>query len=181
MKLSLLPTWLAVFCLAWLPQGGRADVLLSLEEFQARAFPDVATEEIEKKSLWLNREQRQQAADIMRNSYRGIRVNYWQNNQRTAWVLEEIGKEELITFGVVVDAGAIADAMVLVYRESRGGEIKYPFFTEQFLGLTLEEKKQSKRLSDDIDGITGATLSVRAVTRLATLALYFHQQIFAQS
>ncbi|MCP4949490.1 MAG: FMN-binding protein [Aestuariibacter sp.] len=33
------------------------------------------------------------------------------------------------------------------------------------------------KLDRQIDGITGATLSVRAVTRLARMALYLHSQI----
>jgi hypothetical protein len=48
--------------------------------------------------------------------------------------------------------------------------VRYPFFTDQFDGATLTAKS---RLDRNIDGITGATLSVGAVTRIARVALIF--------
>jgi hypothetical protein len=63
---------------------------------------------------------------------------------------------------------------VLAFRESRGWEIRYPFFTDQFSGLTLAPDGY---LSKPIDGITGATLSVRAVERVTRLALWLNAQV----
>ena len=63
---------------------------------------------------------------------------------------------------------------VLIYRESHGWEVRYPFFTDQFQGLELSSKN---RLNKKIDGISGATLSVNALTRLSKLALFLHQQV----
>ncbi|HCS29554.1 MAG TPA: FMN-binding protein, partial [Spongiibacteraceae bacterium] len=57
---------------------------------------------------------------------------------------------------------------ILTYCESRGGEVRHPFFTEQFEGAQLGA---DDTLDRQIDGITGATLSVRAVTRVAEAAL----------
>lgn len=54
------------------------------------------------------------------------------------------------------------------FRESRGWEIRYPFFTRQFSQLRLTD---SGSLSHGIDAISGATLSVKAATRTANLAL----------
>jgi len=85
-------------------------------------------------------------------------------------VLEEIGKEEPITAGFVVEGGRIKQARVLVYRESRGGEIRYPVFLKQYDGAALTADHYLDR---SIDGISGATLSVRAMERMARLALYF--------
>ena len=36
-----------------------------------------------------------------------------------------------------------------------------------------------KKLDTQIDGITGAMMSVRAVTKVATLALLYHQQVMS--
>jgi hypothetical protein len=60
-----------------------------------------------------------------------------------------------------------------VFRESRGWEVKYPFFTDQFarIGLTGEGE-----LDRQIDGITGATLSVQAMKRMARVALRLHDE-----
>jgi uncharacterized protein with FMN-binding domain len=85
--------------------------------------------------------------------------------------LEEIGKEQPITTGIVVEDGKIDQVKVLVFRESRGFEVRYPFFTDQFRGATLREGLDLDR---EIDGISGATLSVRALTKLARLALLLH-------
>lgn len=63
---------------------------------------------------------------------------------------------------------------VLAFRESRGWEVRHSFFTDQFkrVGLTSEGT-----LDGRIDGISGATLSVRVLTKLARLALVLHQRV----
>jgi len=63
---------------------------------------------------------------------------------------------------------------ILAYRESRGGEVRYPAYTAQYRGASLS---QNMRLNQNIDGITGATLSVWAVNKVAALALYYHSQL----
>ncbi|MCK5189903.1 MAG: FMN-binding protein, partial [Methylococcales bacterium] len=47
---------------------------------------------------------------------------------------------------------------------------KHDFFTDQFKQNSL---KPDLSLSQPIDGISGATLSVRELTKVAKLALYF--------
>jgi hypothetical protein len=111
---------------------------------------------------------------ILGHSAGALRVRYWSQEGRTAWILEEIGKTEPITTGIVVDKGAIARISVLVYRESRGWEVRYAFFTDQFKGATLTALRELDR---NIDGISGATLSVRALTRLARVALLLDAEV----
>lgn len=114
---------------------------------------------------------------ILGHGYRGSRIRYWRTDDRTAWVFDEIGKELPITIGIVVHRGKIALAKVLVYREERGGEIHQPFFTQQFHYLQLNDSGQ---LTAAIDGITGATLSVGAFTRVARTALYLDGRVAQQ-
>lgn len=83
------------------------------------------------------------------------------------WILDEIGKEYPITAGFVIADHKIQRAQVLIYRESRGMEIHLPAFLAQFVNAYLD----GDRLSNKIDGITGATLSVAAMTRMARTAL----------
>ncbi len=97
---------------------------------------------------------------------------YWQHGNKTAWILEEIGKVEFITAGFVVEDGKITDVRVLTYRESRGGEVRYQSFVQQFKGAIL---KEDTFLDRPIDGISGATLSVWSMKRMARLALYYDQ------
>jgi len=86
-------------------------------------------------------------------------------------MLDEIGKEYPITAGFVVSDNHIERAQVLIYRESRGDEIHLPAFLRQFIGSGLD----GERLSNKIDGITGATLSVNAMQRMARAALVLNQ------
>ena len=106
------------------------------------------------------------------------RIRYWADATRTAWILEEIGKVRPITTGYVVKSGQIERVAVLIYRESRGWEVRHKFFTDQFVGATVDA---DYRLDRYIDGISGATLSVDALTRLGRLALYLTEEITAEN
>ena len=170
---------LLLFLLLCLPPSGALAQRLSEEERYSSEEDFVGShlgEDASRKSdtLWLTGDLKQRAADILGHRYAGLRVRYWGEGNRTVWILDEIGKEMPITIGVAVDGGAVADVKILEYRESRGGEVRYPFFTRQFKGLSLDNEDRN-RLNGNIDGITGATLSVAAVRKIAILALVFHQ------
>lgn len=118
-------------------------------------------------------ERRARVAEILDHAPAMLRVRYWKKDQRSAWVLEEIGKVKPITTGIIVQNGEIEDVRILIYRESHGDEVRHEFFTKQFEGAALKENMQ---LGSNIDGISGATLSVNAIKRLARLALYLDQE-----
>lgn len=101
-----------------------------------------------------------------------LRFKYWGADGKTVWILDEIGKDRPITAGVAITDGRIEDVQVLVFRESRGWEIKHNFFTRQFANLWLDDGQD---LSGKIDNITGATLSVKAMKRMARAALLLHE------
>lgn len=144
---------------------------LSAEQYRDQIF----AEALPYQALWISKEQRAQIENILGHSFRGLRIRYWGRGSQSAWIFEEIGKELPITVGVSVEGEAIVDVSILEYRESRGGEVRYPFFTSQFKGLTLRTKDERLGLNGHIDGITGATLSVNALKKVATLALFCHQ------
>jgi len=156
--------WMTAFSVA-------AEDYLGRDDFLALAFaaghPDMHT-------LWLTEERRAAAKEAVGWAPAALRLRYWQEGDRFAWILEEIGKEKPITLGVAVAGGRIERVDVLAFRESRGWEIRYPFFTDQFRGLQLAPDGY---LSGHIDGITGATLSVRAAERVARLALWLTAQV----
>lgn len=122
--------------------------------------------------LWIKKDLKQRIKEIMGHDLGVIRLRYWGRDGRTAWILEEIGKEQPITVGIVVNRGKIERVKVLIFRESRGWEIRYPFFTDQYKGAVLETGNE---LNKNIDGISGATLSANALTKLVRLALLLHQ------
>ncbi len=141
------------------------------------AFPGSNFEPLEASlnTLWLKAELKKQILDSFGYSLPGIRLRYWRSENRSAWVLHEVGKEQPITFGIIISEGKIEQIDVLEYRETRGGEIQYPFFRKQFLGSSLAQKGEQYRLNQSIDGITGATLSVNAMKKVAKVALFLHK------
>lgn len=126
------------------------------------------------KMLWLTGSVKKGAIKILGESPGQLRVRYWQNAQKTSWILQAIGKEKPITVGIVIDNNHISEIKVLAFRESRGWQVKEVFFLEQF---NLTKLTPALQLDKTIDGISGATLSVRALKKLARLALFYHQQV----
>lgn len=147
------------------------DVYMTAEQFLAQSFPNAQPE---KQTVWLNEELKQQISEIIYRPYRQLRVRYWQLDNRSAWIFDEIGKERPITIGLVLNEQKIESVNILAFRESRGWEVKYAFFTDQFQNIELD---QQQNLSQHIDGITGATLSVNAVKRAAKLALFLSEHL----
>ncbi|MBL1320039.1 MAG: FMN-binding protein [Methylophaga sp.] len=135
------------------------------QNFLAEAFDNNVPKS---RVIWMKGEISTSVANILGHRYAGLRIRYWKNENRTAWVLEEIGKTEPITFGIVIAENKVEMVKVLAFRESRGDEIRYPAFTKQFKQAELDDDQ----LDRHIDGISGATLSVRAMTKVVRLALY---------
>ncbi len=86
-----------------------------------------------------------------------------------AVVLDEIGKSEPITFMVGMSpASNVTEVVVMIFRESRGWEVKEKRFLRQFRGKTA---KDPIRINQDILNYSGATLSSKAVARGVKRAL----------
>jgi len=124
--------------------------------------------------VWLQGNLRAEVERVLGHPYRGMRIRYWQSNSRTVWILDEIGKDKPITTGVTVSDGRITDVSVLIFRESRGWEVRHAFFTRQF-----DDARPGRHdgLDRHIDSITGATLSVGALKRQARLALLLDEHV----
>jgi hypothetical protein len=141
------------------------ELVMAPERFLSHAFRDEAPSE---QAIWLDAPLQSRLRPILRHAYPQARLRYWRAGRRSAWILEETGKEFPVTAGFVVDGGRIERANLLIYRESRGGEIRFPSFLNQFAGQHLDGSDQ---LAPDVDGISGATLSVDAMRRMARAAL----------
>lgn len=73
-----------------------------------------------------------------------------------------LGKDQPITFLVAIDAAdRLKDVDILVYREPQGGEVAYEAWRRQFRGKRAGD---TLRVGREIRGISGATISVHAVT-----------------
>jgi hypothetical protein len=163
---------LAIVACLWLGlPSARAEMLLSREAFLTETFGDTPPPAA---LLWLSREQKAAAADILGHDLAAMRLRYWKSGETTAWIIDEIGKEQPITIGVAIEGDSLKAVRILDYRESRGWEVREDFFTRQFPGLSLNDNRQ---LDGRVDGITGATLSVRAVTNVSRLALHLARDV----
>ena len=145
-----------------------ASVYETQAEFLSRAFvksppePDI---------LWLSGERKSAVRQLLGHDYAALRLRYWCQAGRSAWILDEIGKELPITVGIIIENDTIKNLRVMTYRENRGGEVATPAFTDQFMNAELED---NHKLDVNIDGISGATLSVQSLTRLARMALFLN-------
>jgi len=94
-----------------------------------------------------------------------------------AVIMNEIGKEEFITFIVGVNTkGEVGEVAILEYRETRGWEVRDKRFMHQFHGKKSTDSIQVDR---DITNSTGATLSAHAIARGVKKALLL-TEIFRQ-
>ena len=160
---------MAVIALLLPSLAAAASVYETQAEFITRAYhgslpPDP-------RIVWLSGERKSAVQQLLGHDYPALRLRYWCEAGRSAWILDEVGKELPITVGVIIDTGHIENLRVLTYRENRGGEVATPAFTDQFYGVALDA---NGALGATIDGISGATLSVQALTRLANMALFLH-------
>lgn len=160
----LIPTLLLLLLAPARPARGQ-EVLLTREQALREIFPQMARTSVEHKVLddsaratlerTLGRRIYERAVDVTKvydasGAFRGYAV-----------VTEEIGKYRPITFMVgVTPALAVKDVAVMVYRESRGGDVKRRRFLDQYRGKTARDPIDANR---DIINISGATISVRSM------------------
>jgi len=150
------------------------DVYQTPEVFLSNTFEIVP----ESERVTIKGELAKHIKEVLGHRYKKIRVPYWQNGCRSAWILEEIGKERYITTGFVVNGQGLEKVKVLIFRESRGWEVKHDFFSDQFINAQLTEKN---KLDKNIDNISGATMSVDAVTNISRMALLLHDHVTKDS
>jgi len=148
------------------PDGPEAvRVYFSVEDALAKVFPDA--DAVDSTTWTPDPEQRAaiearlgarltETAYVFHHGRRGDRDLGW------ALILEEKGRFKPITFLVHIESDrSVGYVLVLVYRESRGDGVRRQRFLKQFRGNDLDDQL---RLNRDIVGLTGATLSSRALT-----------------
>lgn len=160
-----------LFIISLLSFSVYAEQYQSQENFINEAFSEQPPKP---KILWVNKNLKKHVEKILEHKPGFLRTRYWQKNAISVWILEEVGKTRPITVGVIIENNKIKKVKVLAFRESRGWEVKHDFFTDQFKGVNLNS---DLTLSEPIDGISGATLSVTALNKIARIALLFNQHI----
>ncbi len=178
--------WMAFLALLVSAPSLIAKSYMTQDEFLSLAIQHTSTQPIqtvdfESKTIWLKKEIQAHIKSILDHKYAKLRIRYKisedSDNSTTVWYLDEIGKERPISFGISVKNDHVQLIRVLEFRESRGYEIHIPRFTKQFVQASLAE---NGKLDKNIDGITGATMSVSAMKKIARLALYLHKTVIAE-
>ena len=127
------------------------------------AFP--GADKVDREKKWLTKEQKKAIGDLCLQNIKTNRVIFYVGKRDGvpmgyAIIDHEIGKSFPITFMVVLNVdGSVRDVEILVYREPRGWEVRYPSFMDQFTGKNADTDYRI------INSITGATLSVRAMVK----------------
>ena len=156
-----------IFCMAFCLYNTISDAKLAPEEsdFINETFLE---HDLKAKKLIIKGDLKKDIKLIMGKYYKKIIMKYWEREGKTLWILNSIGKYKPITAGFVVEKCSIKEAKVLIYREPIGYEIKYPNFLNKLVGLVI---KENIKLDRNIDNISGATLSVNSMDRMARTAL----------
>ncbi len=158
---------------------------MNQEEFLALVIQhSTSTEDqgaFETETIWLKKELQSKIKKILDHKYPKLRIRYKRNqstenitNATTVWYLDEIGKDRPISFGISVRQNRIQLIRVLAFRETRGYEIKMPAFAQQFEQIGVNKQGA---LDHTIDGITGATMSVNAMKKIARVAILLHKAV----
>jgi len=139
-------------------------VYLTKERALHLAFPEA--ERIETRRIVINKERKKRIEEGAHAPLLFSRKEVYLGMVKSkpvgyAFIHDVKGKSLPITFLLVIDPqGSVRRVEILAYRESHGGEIRYPHFLKQFLGKTSADPVRNQR---DIRNISGATISCRAV------------------
>jgi hypothetical protein len=156
---------LVVVSLGTSPRAAADRVYLSVDQALANAFPAGVT--VTRKVVWITAEQaaeieRRAGSPLPRRVVQGYEGRRGDQVVGYAFVDDVIGKTEPITYMVTIAPDATVMRLdLLVFRETHGYEIERSSWRDRFRGKRLGS---DLRVGRDIDKITGATLSCRAVT-----------------
>ena len=152
----------AIALAAVLPVPTLATDYLSIDAAQRAVFPqaDTFTEVVVAQQTPQQLQAGPQPPHGVIRIWRATRAGVLQGH---LFVDEVIGKENLITYAIGIDAtGAMHGLEILSYRESHGGEIRNPAWRAQF---DHHSALEPLRFGADIKNISGATLSSEHVTQ----------------
>ena len=158
---------------------GQEDVYLQNEEAARLMFPE--SEKISYEVVTLTPEQKtlieqrikwkfpEEFFECFKGETNG-KVDGWAIIQHT------IGKHKPMSYMVGVDPeGEVLNVEVLVYRESRGSEVRKKRFNYQYQGKDVHDPI---RINRDVINISGATMSVRSMSAGVKRALVLADEVY---
>ena len=165
----------------WLTEKelGSIDIYLTEEEALKILFPKA--QKIQAEELRLTPDQKLQIQDRIgwkfpEESFRAFKAETDGTAEGYAVIQETIGKHRPITYIVgITPQGKVFDVEIMVYRESKGSEVRRKRFNAQYEGKTAQD---SISINKDIINITGATMSVRSVSAGVKRALVLVDEFY---
>lgn len=143
----------------------RAAQYATFEEAAKRSFPDATS--FKETTLQLSEDDARAVANATGLALRvaPLRALVAMGGEKAMGVVVVdgvIGKFEMIDFAVgITPDSKIRNVEILTYRESHGYEVKLPAWRKQFVG---KGKTDKLRVDEDINNISGATMSATHVT-----------------
>ncbi|MDG6777936.1 FMN-binding protein [Thiomicrorhabdus sp. zzn3] len=151
---------------------------MTVEQAQQALFPQASA--FAENFVQLNDDQRDQIEALSDVRQRWKKQKVWkamQADQQVGWFIVDkvIGKHEFITYAAAIDMnGDVIGIEIMDYRETYGGEVGQENWRKQFVGVDL---KSPLKLNQDIQNISGATLSCRNVTNGVKRLLALHNTV----
>ncbi len=165
----------------WLTEKelGSIDVYLTEAEALKILFPKA--QKIQAEELRLTPDQKIRIQDRIgwkfpEESFRAFKAETDGKVDGYAVIQETIGKHRPITYIVgITPQGKVFDVEIMVYRESKGSEVRRKRFNAQYEGKTAQDPIS---INKDIINITGATMSVRSVSAGVKRALVLVEEFY---
>ena len=157
------------------PIYASAKIYVSVEQAQKLLFPGVALTQTPFIVSDAVQEQMTKASSV-RHPFRGDRI--WRAADGSWFVVDEvIGKHEMITYALGIRAdGTVKGIEIMEYVESYGYEVANPSWRQQFVGKRAGDPL---KLGNDVQNISGATLSCKHLSDGVKRLLVFHQTLLA--
>ena len=165
----------------WLTEEELGSIEVYLTEEQALKLLFPKSQQVRAETLRLTPDQKTRIQEKIgwkfpEESFRAFKAESNGKVDGYAVIQETIGKHRPITYivGVTPD-GKVSDIEILVYRESKGSEVRMKRFNSQYEGKTPLDPI---RINKDIINITGATMSVRSVSAGVKRALVLVDEFY---
>ena len=142
------------------------DIKIACEEHLFNLYPE--NTDIRMHILKLDKQMKKEVENQVKQKFYRDKLYYWtiskgDSTMAYAFLDNVIGKSMPITFLVILNIkGDIINTNVIKYREAYGGEVGNKGWLRQFLN---RDNNSSYNIGRDIDGISGATISVKSMSK----------------
>ena len=143
-----------------------SEIKIACEEHLFSLYPE--NTDIRMNILQLDKGVKKEVENQVKQKFYRDKLYYWTISQDDttiayAFLDNVIGKSMPITFLVILNInGDIINTNVIKYREAYGGEVGNRGWLQQFVN---RDNNSSYKIGGNIDGISGATISVKSMSK----------------